>query len=375
MAHKQSIKVVEFLSELSNKQVFPGAAVLIARKNHILLRQQFGMLTPESTSAPVDRKTIFDIASITKPVATTTAILQLSEQNSLSLDSAVSLFLPEMDRPDKRFITIRHLLTHTSGLPAWKPLYLFSESLKGMISIIAETELESKPATQVTYSCLGFILLAEVVRRITGETLTSYTRKRIFEPLEMNSTGFNPSTALKPRIAPTELGNQYEQMLAGPQGKNYAFWRKHRLHGEVQDGNSYTANGEGGNAGLFSTVEDLYRFSQCIIQEGSFRGNQILSAESIRESIRNQTQHLQLSRGLGWQMASSSFSTGGAFSASAFGHNGFSGTSFWIDPDLNLIVILLSNRSFYGGNGTHFNQSRAKFHQLAVAYADNQGIR
>ncbi|MBN1355939.1 beta-lactamase family protein [bacterium] len=358
--------IVEFLTGHRDRGTFPGASVIICLGGTILFRRGFGVPDPEKPDNTADPSTIYDIASLTKPVATTTSILRLCQAGILELESPVFRILDELNSPDKRSITIRQLLTHTSGLPAWKPLYLEAEDTAGMIDAIARTPLKAQPGSEVIYSCPGYILLGEIVRRLTGRSLTSHTRSDIFQPLLMNDTMFNPPARLKRRIAPTEMGNRTERDMAGESGRFYTGWRRHRLHGEVQDGNAYTARGEGGNAGLFSTADDLLRFGRCILNGGILDGIRILDEKSVRESVRNQTPGLNASRGLGWQMACSSVSTGGALSDRAFGHNGFSGTSFWIDPARDLIIILLTNRSYHGGSGEGFNRVRAAFHSLAV---------
>lgn len=358
--------IAEYISNYQSKGYYPGAVVsiLYGSSYHFFC---CGRLTPDPASPKVDVDTLFDIASITKPLATTTAVLQLIEGNQLDLDIPAYEILPECARdPGKKAVTIRHLLTHTSGLPAWKPLYIFSSTRPGMIETIAKTPLEAVPGTRVEYSCLGFILLGEIVRRITGDTLTNYCSTSIFKPLGMDNTLFNPPASLKDRIAPTEMGNAFERCLAGDAGRNYTGWRSYRLHGEVQDANAWLGDGESGNAGVFSTAKDLTRFSRCMLNGGKLENRRILTMAAVESATRNQTPGLNMDRGLGWQMASSSTSAGSRFSPHAYGHNGFSGTSLWIDPEHELAVIFLTNRAWYGGSGEAFGKIRGPFHDQII---------
>ncbi|HPQ41371.1 MAG TPA: serine hydrolase, partial [bacterium] len=226
--------------------------------------------------------------------------------------------------------------------------------------------LESKPGFRVEYSCLGFVLLAEAIRRQSGLTLASYCERSIFKPLNMRSTLFNPPSKLRHRIAPTEEGNAFERSMAGDSGDQYPNWRVHRLHGEVHDGNAWFAGGEGGNAGLFSTAEDLTRFCRCMLNGGSFDKTRILSRETVEFATRNHTAALNLHRGLGWQMASTTRTAGSRLSLRAYGHTGFTGTSIWIDPEFDLAIVFLTNRIWYGGAGDAFGRFRGALHDTIM---------
>jgi len=355
-----------FLDDYCIRNYYPGAAAGIFYNNE---PRYFctGRLFPEANSFPVSPETIFDLASLTKPVATATAILQLVEKGLLKLSDNISLHMNEFRLfADKSNITIQNLLTHSSGLPAWKPLYLQGNTNSQIFNYIASCSLDYPTNSKIVYSCLGYIILAEVLRRLTQLTLGQYCQAHIFKPLQMHNTFFNPDSNLSDQIAPTEMGNEYERFLAGNTGQYFSGWRRYRLHGEVQDFNAWTLNGEGGNAGLFSSIADLMTFSRCILSKGTYGTTQILTENSVKNATSIKTYGLDSNRGLGWLFANSSQSAGNCFSMKAFGHNGFSGTSLWIDPDLSLIVILLTNRSFYGGNGNSFGKIRAPFHNLVV---------
>ncbi len=369
----QQFKPVIQLLE-SNRDYYPGAAVSVlhraGRRSRFLLHTAIGRLEPDPTSPPVTPETLFDLASLTKPIATATAILLLIQKELLRLDSRAGKFLPELENTDKEPITIAQLLTHTSGLPAWKPLYIHGGGVQRIIMEIARTPLEFKPGSIVVYSCPGYILLAEIIRRITGKTLAEFTHESIFAPLDMHRTCFNPDKKLRHSIAPTEFGNEFERILAGEAGLRYKGWRDYRLWGEVQDGNSFAADGEGGNAGLFSTLNDLSHFAEMVLDGGTWNGKTLLKPEIFQQAVTNQTKTLNLGRGLGWQMAETSLSAGTAMSRNAFGHNGFSGTSLWFDPTRRIAVTLLTNRTYYGGDGNRFAKIRAPFHDLVIQCFD-----
>lgn len=358
--------IQKYLDDYQHRGYYPGAVAVVSFQGDDSIFCS-GSLSPELPASRITADTLFDVASLTKPVVTATAVLQLIDKGYVSLDDPVSLHLSEWEKiPQKQLITIKHLLTHTSGLPAWKPLYTFGDTPQHIMEFLAECPLNSIPGQYVDYSCLGFILLAELVRRLTGNTLAGYASKNIFKPLGMVTACFNPSPQLRSSIAPTEMGNEYEKQLSGDQGRRYRKWRRHRLWGEVQDGNSFALNGEGGNAGLFCSARDLLKFSTFIMNSKAFIGQPVISASLLSQATRSNTSGLNADRGLGWQMASSTRSCGEMLSSQSFGHNGFSGTSMWLDPVKNLTIILLTNRSFYGGDGSLFGRIRAPFHDLVV---------
>ena len=358
--------IQEYLDKYASRGYFPGAAYAIFCNDNTHLLTA-GVLDPAQIESTVKPDSIFDIASVTKPVATATAILQLFEQGRLDLDEPASRYIEEFkSSPDKCQITIKQLITHSSGLPAWLPLYIHCRQPDDVFHFLARTELIASPGYQVEYSCMGYIILAEIIRRVTGNSLAKFCQRHIFEPLKLNDTCFNPNDELRSRIAPTEMGNEYERFLAGNIRQRYTGWRRHRLHGEVQDGNASFIHGEGGNAGLFSSAVDLMRYCRCILNYGSFDGVQILKPETVHLACQVHTPGLDTQRGLGWLMAVSSRSAGAKFSSKAIGHNGFSGTSAWIDLEKELIVILLTNRSYFGGDGNSFGKLRSPFNELVV---------
>jgi len=316
----------EIVEEGVKKKVYPGAVALVARHGVIVGEKYYGkaVLFPKERDMQVD--TIFDLASLTKPIVTASSTMVLIEQGKLRLDDKVVDFVPEFKR---EAVTIRYLLTHTSGLPAWKDFYSESRSYQGIIREICQTELEYSPGTRVVYSCIDFILLGEITQRIARKSLALFSKENIFTALGMNNTFFNPLTELKGRIAATE----------------YCLWRKRMLVGEVHDENAYALGGISGNAGLFSTAYDLAIFCQMLLNKGGYDKTQILGASTIEEMTRNQTEGLSEPWGLGWLLKSGKGSPAGdLLSTASYGHTGFTGTSLWIDPVRDLFIILLTNR-------------------------------
>jgi serine-type D-Ala-D-Ala carboxypeptidase len=351
--------VAGFLHKCLARHLFPAVSVGVYYNGKTTFCNA-GYLSPAESSAPAAADTLFDLASITKPVATATSILILRERKVLDIDKPISHYLSEFTSVSgKSDITSRHLLTHSAGLAAWEPLYLFCSSRQEMVHHIANTPLQYPPGTQITYSCLGFIVLAELVTRLSGMTLQAFTRLNIFQPLGMNDTFFNPPAVLKHRIAPTEEGNVQECILSRKAGFSDRCLRPSRIHGEVHDSNAFKADGEGGNAGLFSSSNDLLIFADFMLNPERYKP--VLNAQSILFATSNQTEGGN--RGLGWQLAESSTASARIFSGSAYGHNGFTGTSIWIDPVKNCAVVFLSNRVYYDGSDYDFNSIRAALHR------------
>jgi Beta-lactamase class C and other penicillin binding proteins len=307
---------------------FPGAVALVVRNGTIVGHRAFGhsMLTPQARMMQID--TIFDLASQTKPLVTATSIMILLERGKLRLDDKVTVFIPEFSKNGKEGITVRKLLTHTSGLPAWIPFYKECRSHECVIAAICDIDLEHEPGTKYVYSDLGYITLGEIVRRVSGKELSTFAEENIFKPLGMLNTTFNPSKELKERCAATE---QCE-------------WRGRVLVGEVHDENAFAMGGVSGHAGLFSTAYDLAIFAQMMLNGGEYNGIRIMSPLTVKAMTRNQIPELG-EESLGWFTKSKEYSSGGdLISTDSYGHTGFTGTSMWIDPDEDLTIILLTNR-------------------------------
>ena len=337
--------------EIANKKL-PGAVVLVGRKGRLVWRKAYGDRAVEPAREPMTPDTIFDLASLTKIVATATSIMILVERGKLRLNDPVSVHIPELRGEGRDRITIEQLLTHVSG---YAPDFDLRERWTGYdeaIKRLIQEPLRNPPGSRFTYSDIGFIMLGEVVKRVSGMPLDQFAQKNIFGPLQMRDTGFRPSPVLKARIAPTERRRGQLSYLgdtavnAGAEGE---LW----LRGEVHDPTSYRMNGVAGHAALFSTANDLAIYCQMILNGGTYGGVRILAPLTVAEMTRPRVVASNgATRGLGWDM-NTSFSTnrGDLFPLGSFGHTGFTGTSMWIDPASRMFVVFLSNRVHPDGHG------------------------
>jgi uncharacterized protein YbbC (DUF1343 family) len=323
----------------------PGAVVLIGRRDRILYHKAFGnrALVPSLETMTTD--TIFDLASLTKVVATTTSIMVLVEQGKIRLSERVASYIPGFERYGKADITIRHLLTHVSGL---RPDVDLAEPWTGYdkaIALAIEEVPTSRPGERFVYSDINFFLLGDIVRRVSGVPLDTFARERIFEPLGMRDTAFNPHASLVPRIAPTENCTRYGWPCQGPDMT--------MLRGFVHDPTARRMGGVAGHAGLFSTAADLATFCRMLLNGGSHDGARILSPLAVEKMTSAATPDLELNtRGLGWDIDSTfSANRGELLPIGSFGHTGFTGTSIWIDPTTEMFVVFLSNRVHPDGKG------------------------
>ena len=346
---------------------FPSAVYLISEKDRPVFADALGhaVIDPYRITASLD--TIYDLASLTKPLVTGMLCAQFVEKGELTLDSAVAHYLPEFERADRQMITVRELLTHTSGLPAWRPLYVLAEnSRERALGVIANEALEYKPGTQVVYSDLGFIVLGFLLERLTGTELGELAQTEIIKPLKLKHTFFNPEMALQTGIAACETGNAYERAgVRGSDAENYA-WREQVIWGEVHDGNSYFLGGVAGHAGLFSTANETLQLARQFLAHQS----ELLNAETCTELFtRNMTNGLEEARSISWQLAQSPESAAGpSLPPGSFGHSGFTGTSCWIDPHHERVFILLTNRTHARPLPfVNINSVRREFHSLATA--------
>lgn len=324
---------------------YAGAVALVAHRDQVILERACGWAVIEPDRIPMVVETRFDLASLTKVVATLPAILRLIDQGVFGLDDPVAKVLPAFGADDaKRAITIRHLLSHTSGLPAWLPLYLDQTGPGAYVAAIARADLEATPGSDVIYSDLGFILLGEIVRHVTGDDIATVAEREIFIPLGMAKTGFRPPSSERPRIAATELGNPREIEMTGDRALEYPHWRQNIIWGDVHDGNAYYGlDGVAGHAGLFGTAADLLRYGQCWLHHGTLAGVRLLSPEIVAEATREQAP----GRGLGWRVPGpegDEIDLIRSLGADAYGHTGFTGTALWVAPALELVAVLLTNR-------------------------------
>ncbi len=367
--------------------VFPAAVLLIARDDDILLHRAYGPRNGDADHPPVTRTTRFDLASVSKLFAAT-AFMLLVQEERVEVDTPVVEILPEFG-PIRRIgpiqdpitrellpplagdvgaeidvgrVSFRHLLTHTSGLAPWRALFLDipesrpvplphhipAEHRTRRIQLVTRRhDLAYPPGHRIAYSDLGLILLGEAVSRLSGQPLDVFIRQRILAPLGMTHTGYNPLAQDVPRseIAPTE----------------FCAWRERRCWGEVHDENAASLAGVAGHAGLFSTAEDLLTFARAFLPGA----DTLLAPHLVAEMIREQARWQGLRRGLGWQLPGEDGApVGQAWPREGFGHTGFTGTSLWIDPARRLIVILLTNRVYFGRGNTAIIDFRPQLHNL-----------
>lgn len=303
---------------------FPGAAVIIGRRDATALSRGYGTLDwSPSSSAVSPERTLYDLASLTKVVATTAAVMVLYDEHRISLDAPVSRYLPAFSHGAKSRVTVRELLEHRSGLPAGRNLGHLSHSPAQARRLILATTLEYEPGAAQLYSDVGMDVLGFVVEAAAHQPLDRFVHRRIFAPLGMTSTTFRPSATLRQRAAPTERNSS----------------RGHLLKGEVHDGDAYALGGVAGHAGLFSTAADLARFAQMLLDGGTLDGHRIIADSTVALFTHRSAGW----RALGWDTCAGGASCGQHMSERAYGHTGFTGTSLWIDPDRGLYVIVLSN--------------------------------
>jgi CubicO group peptidase (beta-lactamase class C family) len=318
----------------------PGAVVLVGRGDKVVYQKAFGnrALVPAVETMTPD--TIFDLASLTKVVATTTSVMMLIEDGKVRLNDRVATFIPGFERYGKTDITVRHLLTHVSGLRPDVDLGDLWTGYDKAIELAIEETPTSTPGERFVYSDINFFLLGDIVARVSGKPLDQFTKERIFVPLGMKDTGFNPPASLHARVAPTENCTPYGWPCEGADRKI--------LRGIVHDPTARRMMGVAGHAGLFSTAADLAIFCRMLLNGGSYNGIRILSPLAIERMLTPTA----TGRGLGWDMDSSfAVNRGELFPLGSFGHTGWTGTSLWIDPATKLFVVFMSNRNHPDGKG------------------------
>jgi CubicO group peptidase (beta-lactamase class C family) len=367
-------EISSFLDEPLAAGDFPSVVYLVAEKGLAIFADALGNAVVEPQVIPATVETLYDLASLTKPLVTGLLCSRRVEAGELTLDSSVAHYLAEFDRTDKQDITVRELLTHTSGLPAWKPLYILAEGEpERAAGAIANLKLEYKPGSRVIYSDLGFILLGLLLERMTGSRLAQLAHKEIIEPLKLERTFFNPEQAMQTGIAACELGNTYErQMYSEAEASNYRDWRQELIWGEVHDGNAHFLGGAAGHAGLFSTASEIFLLAQQFLASES----RLLKPETCNLFRQNMTSDLEEARSLAWQLGATNDSSAGPdLPADSFGHSGFTGASCWVDPQNERVFILLTNRTHARALPfANINSVRRRFHSLAVTALDKSGL-
>jgi CubicO group peptidase (beta-lactamase class C family) len=320
--------MARILNDAVAAHAFPGAVVAIGRRDTVLYLQAFGNLDYEHHQ-PVTTRTVYDIASLTKVVGLTTAMMQLVEAGRVELDAPARRYVPAFHDST---ITVRQLLTHSSGLPAFKQWWPRVHSRADMLALVNSEPLEQPPGTKMVYSDIGAMVMMEIVEAVTGERIDRYLKSHLFDPLGMRDTRYRPPKSWLARIAPTELDTAYRHTM---------------VRGVVHDENAYSMGGISGHAGLFSTAPDLVKFAQMMLgawdRGTGAPGHRVVNPEIVQTFTQVQRPGFS-SRALGWDTPSGTSSAGSHLSAQAFGHTGFTGTSIWMDPTQDLFVILLTNR-------------------------------
>jgi serine-type D-Ala-D-Ala carboxypeptidase len=359
--------------EAVTQGVFPGAVVLVCKEQQIVYEQAFGSRSLLPDKSPLRLETIYDVASLTKPMATTVAIMLLVREKKIRLDDQLTRVIPMFGVLGKSLATFRHLLSHSSGLPAWKPFYeeIIKNEKSGRINFVASRAAKSfvfeqihrekslaAPGIQSLYSDLGFMILGEAVETLTGNTLDRFCQERIFKPMGLRSTGFVDLTQLRThRLQPVE------EMIAPTEN---CPWRKKILCGEVHDDNAYAMGGVAGHAGLFSSARDIHSFlvrlDQCLHGKDNFLPQALV--EEFLTTVRTPSQS---SFALGWDTPTPGQSASGSlFSPRSVGHLGFTGCSIWWDLEKNCHVVLLTNRIHPSRKNEKIKDFRPQIHDLIM---------
>ncbi|MGK2934905.1 MAG: serine hydrolase domain-containing protein [Gemmatimonadaceae bacterium] len=304
---------------------YPGASVVVGRRGAVVLQRGFGRLSwgPESNSVSPDTS-IYDVASLTKVVGTTAAIMALYDDGRIQLDAPVTRYLPEFTGGLNDMVTVGDLLTHRSGLPAARDLWRVATTPEQARAMVLSTRVRDIPGRKYMYSDLGADVLGFIAERVSRQPLDVFLHNRVYGPLRMHNTFFRPADSLRYRVAPTEL--------VSPRG--------YPVHGQVHDENAHALGGVAGHAGLFSTASDLAVFAQMMLEGGAYDGVRIFADTTVRLFTRRTAGN----RALGWDTAAGDYGSGQYLTPRAYGHTGFTGTSMWIDPDRQMFVILLTNR-------------------------------
>lgn len=339
------------INGLANDE-YTAAVYLVARHGQVAACGALGRLGGSEDDPPAKLDSIFDMASVTKPVATATSLMILVERGALHLNQPVTDFFPHLTLPHLSGVTVRHLVTHTSGLPAWRDLFSRDGTREGAIDQLLHTALENQPGAKHVYSCLGYIMLGLVIEQASGMRLADFAAENVFRPLEMTDSGFCPPKEKANRIAHT----------SNSRGRDYC------LCGEVHDENAHCLGGNSGNAGLFSTAPDLAVYAQMLLNGGEFGGVRILSPLSVRRMLENQIDPSIGGQSYGFFTPPNGMTPcGDLFSDRCAGHTGFTGTSLLVDPEYDMFVILLTNRVYKKRDAPDFLKRRRLFHNIIAS--------
>jgi CubicO group peptidase (beta-lactamase class C family) len=336
---------------------FPACSLVVTFRGELIAHKAFGRFTYDPASPEVTTTSIFDLASLTKVIATTAMAMILYERGMLDLEAPVTAIVPEFagddsdsdsgKDPRRREVTLRMLLAHSSGLPAYEKLFLRAKTREGLLQAAFSTPLAADPGTRADYSDIGFIILGIVLERLADEPLDTFCQREIFGPLGMAHTTFNPAQALKDSISPTADDHTLRRRI---------------IQGEVQDENASILGGVAGHAGLFSNAEDLAIFAHAMLNAGY----PILRSTTVELFSRREAAPEGTSRALGWDTPSAPSQSGKYFSPRSVGHLGYTGTSLWIDPDRQLSITLLTNRTWPDCQNQAIKQIRPAFHDAVI---------
>ncbi|MFZ0817642.1 MAG: serine hydrolase domain-containing protein [Candidatus Sulfotelmatobacter sp.] len=334
------------------QRAFPSASVAVTHRGRLVASKAFGRFTYEPDSSPVTTATLFDLASLTKVVATTSMAMVLYERGLLDLDAPVSAvvseFVSDLEKDPRRHdLTLRMLLSHSSGLPAYEKLFLKAHTRDQLLHAALTTPLTADPGIRVEYSDIGFIILGVALERLADESLDRFCQREVFARLAMTNTTFNPPAEIRGQIPPTADDRTF---------------RKRIIQGEVQDENASVLGGVAPHAGVFSTAADLARCAHCMLNGG----RPILRPETVAFFARRESAPVGTSSALGWDTPSAPSQSGKYFSEQAFGHLGYTGTSLWIDPAHELAIVLLTNRTWPYCSNQAIKQVRPLFHDAVV---------
>ncbi|HLW54166.1 MAG TPA: serine hydrolase domain-containing protein [Candidatus Angelobacter sp.] len=332
-----------------DERAFPGASVAVAYRGKLVALKGLGRFTYESSSAVVTPETVYDLASLTKVVSTTAICMVLYERGTFHLEQKLMDLLPGFRNSDSRkeHITLRMLLTHSSGLPGYVRLFETAAKREELIRQAMETPLEADPGSRAEYSDIGFILLGEALEKLAGASLDQLAAREIFAPLGLKTIGFSPPQSWQAMIPPTEDDRTF---------------RKRIIRGEVNDENAWVMGGVAGHAGVFAATAEVAGYAQCMLNGGA----PLLKAHTVDLFTHRENSPSGTSRALGWDTPSAPSQSGRHFSARSYGHLGFTGTSLWIDPERQLSVTLLTNRTWPDRSPQGIKTIRPAFHDAVV---------
>ena len=346
------------LEDAIPQHAFPGAAIAITHHRDVVGLKAFGHFTYEPGSPAVTPTTLFDLASLTKVVATTSVAMILYEPGLLDLDAPVTAIVPEFTQgdPDSRRhdVTLRMLLAHSSGLPVYGKLFLEAPTRDELLHAAFTMPLATDPGSRADYSDIGFIVLSIALERLADESLERFCQRELFAPLSMVNTTFNPPKEIRSQIPPTADDRRFRHRI---------------IQGEVQDENASVLGGVAGHAGVFSTAEDLAKFAHTMLNGGG----SILRPETIALFARRESLPAGTSRALGWDTPSTPSQSGKYFGPTSYGHLGYTGTSLWIDPERQLSITLLTNRTWPNCSNHAIKQIRPRFHDAVIEALERSG--